>query len=838
VEPGATGSEPSGLVVRTAMFAVFAGGFAGLAIEVVWTRLLVFFLQGFTATFAAMLGAFLLGSAIGGAVFGRVAGRSRQPMALLGWLQLAVALAAAGSLVLLDDQFAITRSLRGSLAFFDSASANHKLMLLAAAVLVLAPPAFFLGGLFPAAARAATGGLDGFGGRLGRLYAANTVGAVLGALAAGFVFIPALGARPAAIWLAVLPIFTGVACLGLATRCGEVVARPSRRLGAVLVWVLAIVVVLPDAAEPMIVRSVVFQGPRGRENVLIEAVEGKSGLASVVRNERNGFVSLYTDEFLAASTEGRYRYMRMLGHIPMVLAAEPKDVLVMAFGTGTTAGSLSTHPTVERLDVVEISREVLEVAHHFESVNRGVLKLEKPEVRVFTEDARRYVLASSDTYDVITLEPLLPYTPGAVHLYTVEFYDLCRQRLNEGGAMCQWIPIHAMSSADFAMLTRSFTDVFPETSLWLIEETVALVGTKGPQGAPVARSARRLSEPGPREDLLAGKLDDLAQWWAFRICGPETLRDSDWLKNAAPMTDERPDLEFRPVPQGALTTFLHDNLVVALDLRDAENPVDSMDTAGLPEAEAKAFLERLRIASEATAIAMDGRASQEVFNYHAGHTRVNLPSGELQRHLEKATAALRSAVSRFGQAVKRNPRDRVIADQFLTMETVRLLNEGKALLNDEDAAGAVTAYSDAIGLNTPWNRDEAWLGMARARLALGQPVSAREAVVEALRIYPRNRDAQALMGQVLAETGKPLEAWGWFDAAYEGDSGPSEASAALLNARARADKAATEAGGGTPLADDAVERLGDPRTVDADEVRAALGEALQDVATADGKRRE
>src|SRR5215510_14416043 len=123
----------------------------------------------------------------------------------------------------------------------------------------------------------------------------------------------------------------------------------------------------------MILRSQVFLGPRGKESELVDAREGRAGLASVVRNVRNGYTSLYTDEFLAASTEGRYRYMRMLGHIPMVLAEDPRRVLVMAFGTGTTAGSLSTHPSVERLDVVEISKEVLEVAPHFASVNRDVV---------------------------------------------------------------------------------------------------------------------------------------------------------------------------------------------------------------------------------------------------------------------------------------------------------------------------------------------------------------------------------------------------------------------------------------------------------------------------------
>ncbi|HEU4394229.1 MAG TPA: fused MFS/spermidine synthase, partial [Planctomycetota bacterium] len=564
---------PSASIVRWAAAAAFAGGFVGLAAEVAWTRLLVFTMQGFTAAFAAMLGAFLLGSALGGAAFGRLAGRARAPLALLGWLLLAGGAAAAGTLAILAEHFAVVQALRGPVSIFGSARANHHAVLLAAAFVAMGPPAFLLGGVFPAASRAVAGGLGDLGARLGRLYAANTIGAVAGALAAGFVGVPLLGARGTAAAAAAIAVAAGVALLLASRRAGEPAASPAFRAGGAvgLAGAAALLVVLGRPGEPMILRSQVFLGARGRENVLVESREGRAGLASVVRNERNGFLSLYTDEFLAASSEGRYRYMRMLGHIPMVLAEDPRRVLVMAFGTGTTAGSLSTHPSVERLDVVEISPEVLELAPHFRSVNRGVLDRAgqpgRPEVRVFVDDARRFVLGSRDAYDVITLEPLLPYTPGAVHLYTREFYELCRARLAPGGAVCQWFPVHALSPDDFRLLAAAFVEVFPESSLWFVEETAALVGTAGPgpQGVPVARSAERLSAPGPREDLEAGRLDDLAQWWSFRVCGGAALRE--WTRGVEGMTDERPVLEFRPMPSFALTTYLHDNLVQALDLR-------------------------------------------------------------------------------------------------------------------------------------------------------------------------------------------------------------------------------------------------------------------------------
>ena len=136
---------------------------------------------------------------------------------------------------------------------------------------------------------------------------------------------------------------------------------------------------------------------------------------------------------------------------------------------------------------------MLALAPHFASVNRGVLdragKPGRPEVRVFVDDARRFVLGSRDAYDVITLEPLLPYTPGAVHLYTREFYELCRARLAPGGAVCQWFPIHALSPGDFRLLviwSPARSKNWPNAPT-LTEEGINLVlnspyGVAGPKG--------------------------------------------------------------------------------------------------------------------------------------------------------------------------------------------------------------------------------------------------------------------------------------------------------------------------------------------------------------------
>ncbi len=201
-----------------ALTAVFMGGLVGLAAEVVWTRLLVFFLQGFTYTFSAMLAVFLLGLAAGGYVFGRVALTSPRPAVLMGRLQLGVGVAGCAVLLLLAHHFQGTRaiwSFVGETLGIQALRVRHVTTLLLASGVVLFPPAFLMGGVFPLAAGVFQRGLGDLGSRIGRLYAVNTVGAVLGALGAGFVLAPLAGPAWSAVAVAVTALGAGAAVLWL-----------------------------------------------------------------------------------------------------------------------------------------------------------------------------------------------------------------------------------------------------------------------------------------------------------------------------------------------------------------------------------------------------------------------------------------------------------------------------------------------------------------------------------------------------------------------------------------------------------------------------------------------
>jgi tetratricopeptide (TPR) repeat protein len=296
------------------------------------------------------------------------------------------------------------------------------------------------------------------------------------------------------------------------------------------------------------------------------------------------------------------------------------------------------------------------------------------------------------------------------------------------------------------------------------------------------------------------------------------------------MTDEHPDLEFRPLPEGSLMTFLHDNLVVALDLRDQEGTGEGMDLEGLGEREAAAFPARYAAASAATAAAMDARASLELVTYHGSLGRLASDPAAMARHDREAEEALRAAVRRYGDALQANPRDRIVRDSWSNVETLRLTNGGRALLRQGRPDGAEEAYAAAVAVGTPWNADEAWTGLGRARLRRGRAVAAREALERALALFPGNRDAQALLGEALVALGRPGEARGWFERAYEGGSGPADEDAATREARDAAMRAEASAGGGAGE--------GGPAAREDREVRAALAGALEEAAGPPGPLRD
>ena len=275
---------------------------------------------------------------------------------------------------------------------------------------------------------------------------------------------------------------------------------------------------------------------------VLELHEGVNETIAIL--ERPGaFRTLFTNGHSMSSTsiDGQ-RYMRAFAHVPLLLHPEPRTAMVMCFGVGNTLAATLLHP-LERVDMVDYSADVLRHARYFEEANGR--PLEDPRVRVFVNDARQHLrMQPPESYDLITGEPPpIPYA-GVVNLYSREFFALARSRLRPGGLLSYWFPIDQVSEEVARSLVRAFVDVFPESVLLSgYGNELILLGSNGalPQ-VDLARLAARSAEPAIARDLRAIFLDRPEELVGALAATAETMRRAS--RDAAPVTDDRPSLEY------------------------------------------------------------------------------------------------------------------------------------------------------------------------------------------------------------------------------------------------------------------------------------------------------
>ncbi|MEE8106636.1 MAG: fused MFS/spermidine synthase [Planctomycetota bacterium] len=519
------------------MSAFFLAGFAGLALEVAWVRVLVYFLEGFTIAFGLMLSTYLLGLGLGSVLGTRLASASRNPRRLLARLFFIEAVLALGTFLLSDKLYEPLESMKSTLGAADAMGARYAFGLFAASAAIILPATLAAGALFPVVAKLALCTPQEIGRQGGAVYAASTLGAVIAPPAAAFLLIPLVGVPGTIVAASLLLVIAG-AIVAVKVGRREVV------FAAILIGAIGTVSVAAGLDQPLVTQSAVLRNEKYPRR-LVEFHEGRHCGVSVVEDLPSGTLSLYVDDFRAAETGPQYGYMRMLGHLPALLHKAPKRALVIAFGTGTTAGALTEHPEIEELVCVEIEEAVFDVADHFADQNRGVLK--RQNTTAVVADGREYLRRDGPGFDLITLEPLMPYTPAAVYLYTQEFYETAARRLNPGGLLCQWIPIHAQSSEDFKRLLKAMTEAMPHVSLWFFEESAVVVGAAEPPQFDYESFARRCEQPGVQKDLRHAFVGGAVEVLAAHVVSDRLLRKE--LEDVEPMRDDKTVLEFRPLPR-------------------------------------------------------------------------------------------------------------------------------------------------------------------------------------------------------------------------------------------------------------------------------------------------
>jgi spermidine synthase len=440
------------------------------------------------------------------------------------------------------------------------------------ALLVL-PCAVLFGLAFPAVITGATDALRAAGRGVGRVSAYNTVGTVVGAFLAGFVFVPALGLRAT---LTVGLMSTAAAALLALSLVPATLPTIRRGVISAVAVTLVLSLVAPSWPHQILLSGAAYFGSLGatpeaflegaRASKLLFYEDGVATSISV--DEQNG-IRLYrsngkTD---ASSDPGDMANQLLLGHLPMVLHPDPKDVFILGMGTGVTAAAVARYP-VQSIEIVDIEPASRRAAAYFEPENRRVVS--DPRTRFIAADGRNALLARGKSYDVIISDPSDVWVAGVGNLFTREFYELARDHLRTDGVMVQWFHMHALQPENMKLIVATFRSVFPDASFWRPNRgDIILVGTRNGVPWDYTRLRERFENvPGVKDDMVgAGLWHPIAMFAAFVADGAELeamLAEIHTLH-----TDERPVIEFEaPRALYADTTATVDPMVQTFQKKD------------------------------------------------------------------------------------------------------------------------------------------------------------------------------------------------------------------------------------------------------------------------------
>lgn len=534
---------PAGLSLRIrywSRLALFVSGFTALAYEILWGRFLMLPLRTSIYAFSFMLGLFLLGIAYGSWLSTRFAVSKDRPVATFAVLEILI-----GFLTVLGM---LMFTVFGKIS--NGFIAGYSLGMLTA-ILMVFPVAVAFGWQFPVAVRCCLADSNLPGKATGWAYAANTLGAILGSIAVGFILIPYLGTTQTMILLAMLNIALGGILLWIRPR-EECSGRPVFAYAIIAGFVVVCVMVTAPYKRVMFERVQQYLGANAQMYAFHEGIAGTVVPAGAPENPmaRHLFTNGVGMTVLASET-------KLMAHLPMALAKNPKRILVVCFGMGTTLRSASRHPGVQvDIDAVDIVPNVFDCFKFFHKDADGIVK--KPNVHLYADDGRNFLLLNKKAYDVITIDPAPPiYSAGTVNLYTREFLELCKSRITDSGVVCLWLP--PAPAGELMMIMKTFANVFPGASLWgglRMPGFYLIGGHRSFEQTPASLSAlvRRLS-----------KIPDLSEWEAIYqdeailanlyLLGPNELRGL--VKNLPEVTDDHPYTEF-PLWRGVLTGRMPD----------------------------------------------------------------------------------------------------------------------------------------------------------------------------------------------------------------------------------------------------------------------------------------
>jgi spermidine synthase len=548
-------------------------GATALAAEVVWTRLLGMMLGATVYVFSVILAVFLTGLAFGSAAGAWLVKRIRNAHLALAVSQLALMLGIAWTAYMIAD----------SLPYWNASPLltagpwlSFRLDLIRCFAAIL-PPTLLWGASFPLACAAIASPGQDSGGIVGRIYAANTLGSIAGALATSLLLIPVIGTRQTERVLLAIALAAAWLVLG---GPGASAWQRSRERQRAVAWAL-IIVSLPLAIALIwrvhpIPAGVIAYGRRmaSWNGTVLYTAEGMNSSVAISQSS-DGQTEVDVNGHVEATTEPYdMKLQRMVGHLPGVLHPHPRSVLGIGFGAGVSAGTFTRYPDIQKITVCEIEPVIPPTStRYFAAQDYDVLH--SPRTRIVYDDARHYVLTTPEKFDIIASDPLDVFVKGTAALYSVEYFQAVKAHLNPGGMFSLYVPLYETDETTIRSELATFFEAFPNGTIWAntvdgqgydlvflgegeplaIDLDAVQQRLDRPDYAPVAQSLRDIGVNSV-VDLLAtysGRKSDLAPW----LRGAPLNRDRDlrlqylagWGINSA-MADSlyRTMLRFRRPP--------------------------------------------------------------------------------------------------------------------------------------------------------------------------------------------------------------------------------------------------------------------------------------------------
>ena len=528
----------------------YLSGFASLAYEVLWTRVLSLVLGSSVYAFTIMLATFLAGIGIGSIAFAPFVDRCKRPLFWFALLEAVIGLFAIASIFIYRELPFIFFNLKQS--FGDQFWLFLVFKFLLASVVMIVPT-LAMGAIFPLVIRIYSEGVGTIGKKVGNIYSVNTAGAILGSFVGGFILVPVVGAQAGVMLMAGLNIFLSFVILYISA----IPIKWKYISGAAFAAVYAVIALTLPSWEKMAMTTGMYVNDYGEkadasfeswkfDEKLLYYHEGLNAIITVRSSGPNGEVISYqaNGKYEARSERGLPpKSWAILGHLPAMLHDdEPKDALVIGLGSGVTLGMMEHYP-YESFDVVELEHAVVNAARFFSKANHNAL--DDPRVRMHLTDGRSFLASVDKKYDVIVSGVSDPWISGVSNLFTYDYFMELKGKLTEDGLVALWFSNYRNTPEDFRTGLNTFAQVFPNTSIWFHYKAnldLVVIGTVGKHELHMDRLKAVFERPEVNEELRKIEIDSPYDVFSLYLTGGEDLRG--FLKGAAINTDERPILEF------------------------------------------------------------------------------------------------------------------------------------------------------------------------------------------------------------------------------------------------------------------------------------------------------